>query len=447
MITPSKWLLIVVAVVFVPACLLPAFSPGSGEFYLGLIALVLVLVATADLLLSRKALAGLVVTLPTSVRATQDVDELLSAMVTLSGNQSASELLLAVAFPSEIEAPAEQFAIRPPTAGHTVRVDILFKGPRRGEWSISQAFLGCGSKLKLWEMRRTVPVTCKILVHPSLPDIFQDAARLLRSHSQGVQRLVSRSGKGREIEQLRAYAPHDDFGDIDWKATARHRSPIVREYRIERTQEIYCCVDYSRLSGRIIQTKAGKNATILDEYIRSALLLHRVVHQTGDKFGLMTFGETVGYFLKATNPSGMEPVLRKALYPLQPQKTTPAFQEACSLLRSNQKRRALVVFFTSLAEPQLAESLLTASRVLAHQHLVVMACPTDASVQPLFSTEDAKTNDDVYERLAGHLLWKRLAEVRLQLAKIKVNMNLVAPGKLGLVAATEYLSIKERQLL
>ncbi len=49
------------------------------------------------------------------------------------------------------------------------------------------------------------------------------------------------------------------------------------------------------------------------------------------------------------------------------------------------KRRALIVFFTSLTEPQLAESFLDASRLLVRQHLVVVACPTDAHTQPLFT--------------------------------------------------------------
>ncbi len=37
--------------------------------------------------------------------------------------------------------------------------------------------------------------------------------------------------------------------------------------------------------------------------------------------------------------------------------------------------------------------------------------------------------------------------MRVQLTEIGVRMHAVAPGRLGLVAATEYLDIKERQLL
>ena len=76
-----------------------------------------------------------------------------------------------------------------------------------------------------------------------------------------------------------------------------------------------------------------------------------------------------------------------------------------------------------------------------------MACPADAYAKPLFSDSEVEALDDVYGKLAGHLLWKKLAEVRLQLAASGIRMHVVSPGRLGLVAATEYLDIKERQLL
>ena len=55
--------------------------------------------------------------------------------------------------------------------------------------------------------------------------------------------------------------------------------------------------------------------------------------------------------------------------------------------------------------------------------------------------------DSLYGELAGHLLWKKMAEMRAQVSHFGVRMNVVSPGRLGLSAATEYFDIKERQLL
>jgi len=188
-------------------------------------------------------------------------------------------------------------------------------------------------------------------------------------------------------------------------------------------------------------------ATVLDEYIRSTLMLQCAVRQTGDQFGFATFSNHVESFVKATRMRSFDRLFRRSLYPLRPKMVAPAFDEVCGLLRTRAKRRALIVFFTSLAEPQLAEAFVEASRLLVRQHLVIVACPVDAHTAPLFIDSNVSNVEDIYGKLAGHLLWKKLADLRLQLANSGIRMHTVAPGRLGLVAATGYLDIKERQLL
>ena len=54
-------------------------------------------------------------------------------------------------------------------------------------------------------------------------------------------------GEGTEMERLRDYTPDDDYRRIDWKATARHRKPIVREYETEKSQDVIIMLDTGRL--------------------------------------------------------------------------------------------------------------------------------------------------------------------------------------------------------
>lgn len=53
-------------------------------------------------------------------------------------------------------------------------------------------------------------------------------------------------GRGLAFEELRHYAPGDDVRIIDWKATARLRSPQVRVYSEERERPILLVVDQRR---------------------------------------------------------------------------------------------------------------------------------------------------------------------------------------------------------
>lgn len=448
MISPSARLLWIVGLFFVPACALPIFLP-HGDLYILAIAVLISLICLLDAMISKRRLNGLTVVLPQTIRAVlnQEAKFAIELHRNASAGRPPREVRLAVALSPEIEPIRDDIVVPVPETQQRVKTDMCVLGLERGKFPIRQAFVGGPSRLDLWQFRRTVSVESVILVEPALSQISKETAKLLSSHRHGGNRIIARNGRGREFEQLREYAPSDAFGDIDWKATARRRIPIVRDYQVERTQDIYACVDFSRLSGRSVVRKDQIRGTILDEYIRSALMLYSAVRQTGDRFGFATFSNRVEYFVKANRRAGLDRAFRQALYPVRPKLVAPAFDEICSLVRTRVKRRALIVFFTSLAEPQLADAFLEASRLLVRQHLVVVACPTDVHVEPLFSTPELDNIDGLYGKLAGHLLWKKLAEVRLQLAKVGVRMHAVPPGRLGLLAATEYFDIKERQLL
>lgn len=446
--SPSGRFLWLAGLVIVPCCALPAILP-DGAVFMGLAVLFALLVPLADVLISWGMLNGLTIVLPQNIRAVLNEEQKFTVELHRAGDagHSPRRARIGVALPAGIAPVIDDITVAVPEPRNGVGALMSFTGAERGEYAVRNAFLGAASVLGLWQLRKTVAAESRILVQPALRAIAKETAKLLASHRHGGQRIIARNGRGREFEQLREYVPSDDFGDIDWKATARRRVPMVREYQVERTQDIYACIDFSRLSARSVTRKNGARVMILDEYVRSTLMLHCAVRETADRFGFATFSDRVHHFVKATNANAFDHVFRQALYPLRPRLVGPAFDEISTAMRTRAKRRALVVFFTSLAEPQLAESFIAAARLLARQHLIVLACPADAYVKPLFSDADVEAIEDVYGKLAGHLLWKKLAEVRAQLAASAIRMHIVAPGHLGLVAATEYLDIKERQLL
>lgn len=447
-VTPSGRLLWAVAILFVPACALPALLP-RGELYIALSAVFITSVTALDLLLSWRTLERFRIDLPPNIRAVLNEPQIFAVELHRAPDprRAPRHLRMAVALPFGIEPIRDDITVPTPAPGNGLAAEMSLISSQRGEYTIAQAFLGAASALRLWQFRKLLPVASRVLVQPALASISKETAKLLASHRHGGQRIVARNGRGREFQQLREYLPSDEFGDMDWKATARRRIPIVREFQIERTQDIYACIDFSRLSARAVTRHNDTPATILDEYIRSTLMLHCAVRETGDRFGLVTFSDRVHHFVKAANANAFDPVFRQALYPLRPQLVAPAFDELSAALRTRAKRRALVIFFTSLAEPQLAEAFLASARLLARQHLLVVACPADAYAKPLFSDSAVNAPEDIYGKLAGHILWKKLAQVRLHLATSGIRMHIVSPGRLGLVAATEYLDIKERQLL
>lgn len=448
MIYPTKRFLWVVGLCFVPACVLPAIV-STGPIWVGIAGLVLVAMAVLDWVLSRGSLAALRLTLPTNIHGMlgEAVSFPVSVSRTVTRPWPSRQLRVGIALPSELEPLRDDVNFDVLPDAQSMEIELRAKGEHRGEFTASTVFIGRPSVLGLWELRRTESIAARFSIQPSIAKIARETSRLMASHAHGSERLIARHGRGREFEHLREYVPNDNFADIDWKATARRRTPIVREYRVERTQDIYVCVDASRLSGSAVTAKDGRTVTLLDEYVRSTIMLQCAVRSAGDRFGLLTFSNRVHHFFKAASMSTYEREFRIALYPLRPQPVAPAFDEVCATLTTQAKRRALVIFFTNLSEPQLAETFARTSKLLSRQHLVVVACPSDAHARPLFSRADVRHFDALYGELAGHLLWKKMAEMRAQVSHFGVRMNVVAPGRLGLSAATEYFDIKERQLL
>ncbi|MEO3939132.1 DUF58 domain-containing protein [Dermatophilaceae bacterium Soc4.6] len=53
-------------------------------------------------------------------------------------------------------------------------------------------------------------------------------------------------GRSLDYDDLREYVPGDEVRDIDWKATARHGSPLVKRYVANRKQKVVLVVDTGR---------------------------------------------------------------------------------------------------------------------------------------------------------------------------------------------------------
>jgi uncharacterized protein (DUF58 family) len=94
-------------------------------------------------------------------------------------------------------------------------------------------------------------------------------------------------GRGLAFEELRHYNQGDDVRTIDWKATARLRSPHVRVYSEERERPVLLVVDQRRpmfFGSR----RAMKSVTAAE---LAALGAWRVL-RTGDRVGGIVFNET-----------------------------------------------------------------------------------------------------------------------------------------------------------
>jgi uncharacterized protein (DUF58 family) len=466
MIVPQNRLLFWSALVAVPFSILPAVYPQAMLVSVLLVG-GLVVVAALDAVLAYGALDRVQVALPPVVRLTKDRSAALEVKLRDESGK-ARRLRVGLGFPTAIRTVEEERMVGLPAGTEWWRTEWPCTPNQRGSFRLRNVYLEQASSFGLWAVRRVAPAESELRVYPSLlSERASVAALFLRRATLGVH-VQRQIGKGRDFEKLREYIPGDSYEEIHWKATARRGHPITKVFQIERTQELYVVLDASRLSARCagpdsrfgvsgsfggtlpdqLQGRDSHPATTaLERFITAALVLGVAAEQQGDLFGLVTFSDQIGTFLRARNGREHYNACRDALYTLEPQIVAPDFDEIATFIRLRLRRRALLIFLTALDDPVLAESFVRNVDLLCRQHLLLVAMLKPAGAEPLFANADVSHIHDLYRHLGGHVQWHSLRELEKVLQRRGVRFALLENDQLSAQLISEYLNVKRRQLL
>jgi len=421
----------VVAVVGFPAATVAALSPGA-RLASAVCLILLAVVIAADALIRDRALRRIRVELPGLVRMFKDRSAEIRVRVS-----NATRVRIGVVVPEGIQADFEETDVELPAEIS----EFVWKwtAHRRGLYRVDAVYLEARSPWGMWQVRRKDAAAMEVRVYPNLRR--DDDLKALRQGVGGVHAL-RQIGRGREFEKLREYLPGDGFDEIHWKATARRGRPITKVFQVERTQEVYVIIDRSRLSGRAV----GEETT-LERTISAALIVGAAAEKRGDLFGLAAFSDQVDAFVRARNGKAHYAACRDAIYQLHPKGVTPDFDEIATFLRLRLRRRALLLFLTSLDDPVLAENFARAMKLLSQRHLVLAGMLRPGSARRLFEGDQVESAEDVYRDLAGHIAWKRLKELEAVLARQGVRLSVIDPANFSSALIGVYDAVKQRQLL
>lgn len=448
MIVPGNRLLLWVAAIGVPLAAAEGLIPSLQPTALAVAGLFLVVVLI-DAAWAWRSLDALAVEYPGVARLTKDRPGKVPLRI-LNGTRKACRIRVGIPLPPEIQSENETLLVEVPGESDAARIEWECTPTRRGNYVLDSCYLETNSPIGFWCRRKRHACRGEIRVYPNLyPERRNLAGLFLNRGGYGIhaQRLM---GKGRDFEKLREYIPGDSYDEIHWKATAKRGRPVTKVFQVERTQEILVVIDSSRLSAKACGTQQGDVATqvtLLERFISAALILCQVTERQGDLFGLVTFGQKVFSYVPPRNGAAHYGRCRDALYALEPQIATPDYDELFSFIRTRLRRRALLVILTSLEDATLAESFARKVDLIARNHLVLVNMPTPASTQPLFSSADVQSHEDLYAHLAGHLRWHELQELQTVLKRKGVSFSLLDNERICSEIVSQYLNVKQRQVL
>jgi uncharacterized protein (DUF58 family) len=290
--------------------------------------------------------------------------------------------------------------------------------------------------LGLWSGKRLLSVRDETRVYPDFARLYGGELRAVDNWlSQLGIRQRQRRGQGQEFHQLREFREGDSLRQIDWKATARQRTPIAREYEDERDQQIIFLLD----CGRQMRSHDGE-LSHFDHALNACLLLSYVALRQGDAVGMSTFAGDKPCHVAPVKGSGQLNVLLNAVYDLGNTQFPADYQAAASQLLARQKRRALVVLVTNLRDDN--DQVLGAVRRLSAQHRVLVASLREEALDTLRQTP-VQTLPEALAYCGTIDFLNDRSQLHERLTAHGVAVMDVRPAELGAGLVTSYMSWKK----
>ncbi len=271
-----------------------------------------------------------------------------------------------------------------PTTGNEFRIQLepdrwsehgyTLVPQQRGVAQFGPAEVLLTSRLGLWELRRTCGTAESVQVVPDHgPALRRTLQTLAYRVSPRGSRRRPRRGQGTSFHQLREYRDGDLPQQIDWKATAKRRQLVSREYEEERDQRVFLALD----RGRRMRAHDGPR-TLFDRALDATLVLAYIALRQGDSVGLVGFSGPIEALPSVKGPKGL-PLLFGHVQGWQPNDSPSDFAEAAHNVLTRESRRTMLILITNLRGED-ADELARAVHSLRRRHLVVVASMREASV-------------------------------------------------------------------
>ncbi|HEV2672413.1 MAG TPA: DUF58 domain-containing protein [Gemmatimonadales bacterium] len=314
---------------------------------------------------------------------------------------------------------------------------------RRGREVMGGFYVDSTGPLALGRRRFRFALPWEVVVYPSLVSVRLRAsvAEALRRRVAGTK-PVRQLGEGRLFESLREWVPGDDLRHIDWKATARRRKVITRQYEAERRQQVLLVLD----TGRLMTAEVAAGVARLDFAVQAALELAYAAAQYDDNVGIMTFADGVQHFVAPERGrTGVRRVL-EVLAVVQPKLVEPDYPGAFRYLAARNRKRALTVLFTDIIDRFASDALVANVATLRPRHLPLAVTLRNPELDAAATLRPATTRDAFRKAAAEELLHAR-EEALGHMRRAGVLVIDVTPQRAAQAVVAKYLELKRRGTL
>jgi uncharacterized protein (DUF58 family) len=315
---------------------------------------------------------------------------------------------------------------------------------RRGDRRADRVTVRCVGPLGLGGRQgsRVVPGAVRVL--PPFHSRRHLPSRLARLRELDGRSAVRVRGQGTEFDSLREYVRGDDVRSVDWRASARSRTTVVRTWQPERHRRVLLVLDTSR-------TSAGRVDDVprLDSAMDAALLLAALASRAGDSVDFLAGDRRVRARVRAGGRADALPQLVEAMADLEPVITEADWPRLASAVVALGRQPALVVLLTALEPSVVEHGLLPALPALARRHRVVLASVRDPELERMTQQTTGRTGSvsAAYDAAAAEQVLGERTRMADVLGVLGIDVVDATADRLPVALTDHYLMLKSRGLL
>ena len=320
----------------------------------------------------------------------------------------------------------------PPGEARTLVTALLPR--RRGELRSEFVVVRSAGRLGLAGRQRRIAASGSIRVLPPFTARRHLPSRLARLRELDGNTSVQVRGQGTEFDSLREYVRGDDVRSIDWRATARANTTMLRTWRPERDRHVVIVID----TGRTAAARVGDGVR-LDAAMEAALLLAALASRAGDHTHLLMFDRVTRARVTRVDGPALLPSLVDAMAPVQPQLIDTDWDAAFAAVRQLTSRPSLVVLLTAQDATEAARGFLgSLPGLTARAHVLVGTVTGAESAEP----NEPRSAADVYRAAAVERDARDAAEVAAAIGRAGAEALAASAETLPPRIADRYLALK-----
>ncbi|MBO0979412.1 DUF58 domain-containing protein [Microbacterium sp. SD291] len=319
--------------------------------------------------------------------------------------------------------------------GERRRVAIPLLPRRRGELVSEFVMIRSRGPLGLAGRQARHTVRGAIRVLPAFSSRKHLPSRLARLRELDGNTSIQVRGQGTEFDSLREYVRGDDVRSIDWRATARAGTTMLRTWRPERDRHVVIIID----TGRTAAARVG-DGTRVDAALEASLLLAALAARAGDHVHLLMYDRVVRARVTGVEGAALLSALTDAMAPVHARLVDTDWHGAFAAVRTLTTRPSLIVVLTAQDAAESARGFLGAFPDASRATSILVGSVTDDGIAALARQRGSR--EDVYLAAAAERTMRDAESVADAIRRAGGEAIAADPESLPPRIADRYLELK-----